>query len=241
MLPFGSALLWRRSRRHLRQSPAVTGRGEHPRRYCVHGSHLLGWCRGPVQATSPSTTRPILSQPRDHGSERVRAVTGRIRRSGPTGPGHARRSVPGRHEADGDSEGAAARWKRRLSASASGCARPTSTVDGVPRGYCPPWVGDRGPGPHMDQRSPPAGPVSPNSTSWAPERSASATPVPRALGGMFRGCGRSALALRAGHPTNPDRRSPGRSRRPSSSLRTALGRHQVPRIRLRPAKHVPRA
>lgn len=58
---------------------------------------------------------------------------------------------------------------------------------------------------------------------------------------LLRAWGRSALALRVRHRTNPDRRSPGRCRRPSSSLRTALGHHRVPRIRLRRAKHGPRA
>jgi hypothetical protein len=86
VLPFGSALLARHSRRHLRQSPDRDGKGEHPHRYSVHGSHLLGRCHGQLQATSPSITRPILSQPRDHDSERARAVAGRIRRGGPAGP-----------------------------------------------------------------------------------------------------------------------------------------------------------
>ena len=54
VLPFGSAWLARRSRRHLRQSPDRDGKGEHPHRYSVHGSHLLGRCRGQPQATSPS-------------------------------------------------------------------------------------------------------------------------------------------------------------------------------------------
>jgi hypothetical protein len=66
-------------------------------------------------------------------------------------------------------------------------------------------------------------------------------PIPRALGWLFRARRRSTLALRGGHPTHPDRRIPGRSHRPSSSLRTALGHHRVLRFRPRLAKHVPRA
>src|SRR3954471_7166211 len=40
VLPFGIAL-FRRSRRHLRQSPDCEHEWEHPHGYCVHGSHLL--------------------------------------------------------------------------------------------------------------------------------------------------------------------------------------------------------
>src|SRR6478609_10116585 len=59
--------------------------GVNPHRYSVHGSHLLGRCQGPLQATSPSITlsNPHLSQPRDHDSERACAFAGRIRRGGP--------------------------------------------------------------------------------------------------------------------------------------------------------------
>lgn len=32
------------------------GKGEHPHRYSVYGSHLLGRCHGPLRATSPSIT-----------------------------------------------------------------------------------------------------------------------------------------------------------------------------------------
>jgi hypothetical protein len=40
VLPFGIAL-FRRSRRHLCQSPNREHEWEHPHGYCVHGSHLL--------------------------------------------------------------------------------------------------------------------------------------------------------------------------------------------------------
>jgi hypothetical protein len=58
--------LSRRSRRYLRQSPDRDGKGEHPHRYRVHGSHLLGRCHGRLQATSPTRYRPTLFPPRDH-------------------------------------------------------------------------------------------------------------------------------------------------------------------------------
>jgi hypothetical protein len=55
-------LLSRRSRRYLRQSPDRDGKGEHPHRYSVHGSHLLGRCHGRLQATSPTRYRPTHSR-----------------------------------------------------------------------------------------------------------------------------------------------------------------------------------
>ena len=56
--------MWsRRSRRYLRQSPDRDGKGEHPHRYSVHGSHLLGRCHGRLQATSPTRYRPTLLAP----------------------------------------------------------------------------------------------------------------------------------------------------------------------------------
>ena len=61
----------RRSRRYLRQSPDRDGKGEHPHRYSVHGSHLLGRCHGRVQATSPTRYRPALFPPRDHDSRQA--------------------------------------------------------------------------------------------------------------------------------------------------------------------------
>jgi hypothetical protein len=78
VLPFGSALLAGRSRRHLRQSPDRDGEGEYPHRYSVHGSHLLGRRRGPLQATSPSTT-PSNPLP----ERRSRAIGARRRRMTP--------------------------------------------------------------------------------------------------------------------------------------------------------------
>src|SRR4051812_47681531 len=41
VVPFGIALLSRRSRRHLCQSPNREHEWEHPHGSCVHGSHLL--------------------------------------------------------------------------------------------------------------------------------------------------------------------------------------------------------
>src|SRR4029077_8010428 len=66
-----SALTSRRPRRYLRQSPDRDGKGEHPHRYSVHGSHLLGQCHGRLQATSPTRYRPTLFPPRDHDSRQA--------------------------------------------------------------------------------------------------------------------------------------------------------------------------
>jgi hypothetical protein len=65
--------LSRRSRRYLRQLPDRDGKGEHPHRYSVHGSHLLGRCHGRLQATSPMRSRPSLFLPRDHDSRQALA------------------------------------------------------------------------------------------------------------------------------------------------------------------------
>jgi hypothetical protein len=58
LLPFGIALVLRRSRRHLRQSPDRDDEGEHPHRYSVHGSHLLAACHGVPGHYQPSIIPP---------------------------------------------------------------------------------------------------------------------------------------------------------------------------------------
>jgi hypothetical protein len=130
VLPFGSALLARRSRRHLRQSPAVTGRGSTHIDTAFMGLTSSGGVAVNCKLQARASPSPTLSQPRDHDSERAGADAGRIRRRGLAGPGHGRRSAPGCLEADRISEGAA-RWNRRRSTSASG-AGPTSRVTGRP-------------------------------------------------------------------------------------------------------------
>ncbi len=90
MLPFGSALLARRSRRHLRQSPAMTGRGSTHIATAFMGLTSSGGVTVHCKLQARATARPFISQPRDHDSERARAVAGRIRRGGPARPGHGR-------------------------------------------------------------------------------------------------------------------------------------------------------
>jgi hypothetical protein len=95
--------LWRRSRRYLRQSPGRNGKGEHPHRYSVHGSHLLGRCHGRLQATSPTRYRPTLFPPRDHDSRQalVRSRAARVARvdDGPAGLVLSFRCEPGQASA----------------------------------------------------------------------------------------------------------------------------------------------
>jgi hypothetical protein len=95
VLPFGSALLSRRSRRHLRQSPDRDGNGSTHIDTAFMGLTSSGGVTINCKLLARASSGPVLSQARDHDSKRPRSGAGRIRRGGPAGPGHCRRSDPG--------------------------------------------------------------------------------------------------------------------------------------------------
>lgn len=90
MLPFESALLSRRSRRHLRQSPDRGGMGEHHIDTAFTGLTSSGGVTVSSKLPAGASSRPSPSQPRDHDSKRVGAAawrTGAVDHTAPPRPG----------------------------------------------------------------------------------------------------------------------------------------------------------
>lgn len=142
----------RRSRRHLRQSPAVTGRGSTHVDTAFMGLTSSGGVAVHCKLQARASPRPIISQSRDHDSERAHAVAGRVRRGGPAGPGHGTGTGTGdglllastRRTGSRKALRAGTGGARRARAAARG---PRAGRPAVPRGYLHrgPEIGDRGP------------------------------------------------------------------------------------------------